>query len=127
LTFGARVRVLVERSTDTPSDYKGAPKPPWRERKLRYIEHIRNSAPEDLRVSLADKLDSARAILTDYREIGEALWERFNAPETDQLWYYRSLATAFRAAGVQSAMLTELDRIVSRLEELTGLGASVAV
>jgi GTP pyrophosphokinase len=118
-TFGARVRVLVQGSTDTPPDYRGGQKPPWRERKLRYIDHIRNSAPDDLRVSLADKLDNARAILADYREIGEALWDRFNAPKAHQLWYYRSLVTAFRDAGVQSPMLGELDRTVSELELLT--------
>jgi GTP pyrophosphokinase len=126
VTFGARVRVLVEGSTDTPPDYKGGPKPPWRERKLRYVDHIRTAVPRDLRVSLADKLDNARAILADYREIGEALWDRFNAPKADQLWYYRSLVTAFRDAGVRSPMVGELDRTVSTLEELTGLGVRVA-
>jgi (p)ppGpp synthase/HD superfamily hydrolase len=126
-TFGARVRVLVEGATDTPPDYKGGQKPPWRERRLRHLEHIRNSVPQDLRVPLADKLDNARSILADYRKIGEGLWARFNAPKADQLWYYRSLVTAFHAAGVDSPILAELDRTVSTLEELTGRGASVTV
>ena len=125
--FGSRVRVIVEACTDTPADYRGGPKPRWRERKQDYINHISRSAAVDLRVSLADKLDNSRAILADYREIGETLWDRFNAPKADQIWYYRSLVTAFHEAAVQSPMLGELDRTVSNLEEATGQAVSLAV
>src|SRR4051794_27988804 len=55
--FGARVRRLVEACTDTPLEYCGGPKPPWRERKLRYLEHLRQAQSDELRVSLADKVD----------------------------------------------------------------------
>ena len=77
--------------TDTPADYRGGPKPPWCERKLHYLEHLRNAPPDELRVSLADKVDNARAIAADYRLLGKALWSRFSVGSRDQLWYYRSL------------------------------------
>ncbi len=49
-------------------------------------------------VSLADKLHNARAILLDYRAIGEPLWQRFNPREREPvLWYYRGLHAAFAA------------------------------
>lgn len=48
--FGARVRRLVEGCTDTPADYRGGPKSPWRERKLHYLEHLRDAPPDELRV-----------------------------------------------------------------------------
>jgi hypothetical protein len=50
-----------------------------------------------LRVSLADKVHNARAILRDLRkaDVGEKVWERFNQPKDRQLWYYRSLAEVF--------------------------------
>src|SRR4051794_23144726 len=83
--FGARVRRLVEACTDTPVDYRGGRKPPWRERKLRYLEHLRHAPPDELRVSLADKVDNARAMVTDYRLLGDALWGRFSAGRGDQL------------------------------------------
>jgi GTP pyrophosphokinase len=118
--FGARVRALVEVCTDTPADYRGGSKPPWRQRKTGYLEHLRHAAAADLRVSVADKLDNARAVLADYRELGESLWPRFNAGREDQLWYFRSLVDGFRAAGVRGRLIDELDRVVSELERLAG-------
>ena len=56
-----------------------------------------HKAPDELRVSLADKLHNARAILLDYRVHKAALWSRFNAKRDDTLWYYGELARAFKA------------------------------
>jgi GTP pyrophosphokinase len=71
------------------TDADTTPKPPWRERKAAYLEHLHEASAEVLRVSAADKLYNARAILADYRELGEELWSRFNTGRADQLWYYR--------------------------------------
>jgi GTP pyrophosphokinase len=90
--FGADVADIVEACTDADV----FPKPPWRQRKEAYIASIPHKSPRALLVSLADKVHNAGAILSDYREIGEGLWERFNAKREDQLWYYRGLAGAFR-------------------------------
>jgi len=118
--FGARVLALVEVCTDTPADYRGGPKPPWRQRKTAYLEHLRGAPAADLRISVADKLDNARAVLADFRELGEALWPRFNAGREDQLWYFRSLVDGFRHAGVRGRLIDELDRVVAELERETG-------
>jgi len=118
--FGDRVLALVEVCTDTPADYRGGPKPPWRQRKTAYLEHLRGAAAADLRISVADKLDNARAVLADYRELGEALWPRFNAGREEQLWYFRILVEGFRQAGVRGRLIDELDRVVSELERLAG-------
>jgi hypothetical protein len=67
------------------------------------------------RVSLADKLYNARAILLDYRRLGDELCERFD-PEADQLWYQRALALPFRET-TESPLVEELDRVVTELEQ----------
>lgn len=74
--FGERVAHIVEACSDTDT----WPKPPWRERKERYIEYLEAACPGVLRVSLADKLHNARAIVLDYRQMGDPLWSKFNAP-----------------------------------------------
>jgi hypothetical protein len=115
--YGERVAEIVRECSDTDA----TPKPPWRDRKVAYIEHVAGASPGAVRVSLADKLHNARAVLYDYRRLGEELWERFN-PEADQLWYYRSLVAAFRARG-DGPMVEELDRVVTELEQVAGMGA----
>src|SRR3954464_3820219 len=57
--FGSDVARLVDANPATDAE----PKPPWRARKEDYIAAIAHKAPDELRVSLADKLHNARAIL----------------------------------------------------------------
>ena len=66
-------------------------------------------------MSCADKLHNAWSSLRDYRNLGEKLWERFNASGDDTLWYYRQLIEAFRQPG-QTALVHELERVVGELE-----------
>jgi (p)ppGpp synthase/HD superfamily hydrolase len=115
--FGERVATIVESCTDADV----IPKPPWRQRKEAYIAHVRTAPPEVRRVSSADKLHNARAILADFRREGDRLWERFNGGRDGTLWYYRALVQAFREAG-PSQIVEELDRVVSELERLVSGG-----
>ena len=116
--FGERVADIVAGCTDAHTD----PKPPWRERKEAYLAHIRTASPSVRLVSNADKLHNARAILNDYREIGDALWERFNTGVEELLWYYRSLADIFLATN-GNALARELDRVVREIEQAVGEAA----
>ena len=118
--FGPRVRSLVEGCTDTPPGFTGGPKPPWRERKEAYLAHLHQASAEALRVSLADKLDNVRAILADYREIGEEVWSRFNASRGEQLWYYRALVDAFGRARPPGRLLEPFAECVAELERRAG-------
>jgi (p)ppGpp synthase/HD superfamily hydrolase len=111
--FGERVAHIVEGCTDAET----VPKPPWRERKERYVAHLRHAAPDVLRVSMADKLHNARAILADLRRHGDVLWGRFTADRAGVLWYYRSLVTAYQQAG-GGFLAEELDRVVTEIERL---------
>lgn len=111
--FGPAVGEIVAGCTDTDQ----TPKPPWRERKEKYIAHLRSASASTRRVSASDKLHNARAILHNLREDGEEVWSRFKGGKEGTLWYYRSLVTAFHEHGVQ-ALTAELDRVVSEMEKL---------
>jgi (p)ppGpp synthase/HD superfamily hydrolase len=95
--FGDEVAGIV----DGCSDADVIPKPPWKARKLAYIEHLKEASESVLIVSMADKYHNANAILKDYREIGEELWNRFNGGREGSLWYYEELAKVItpRATG----------------------------
>src|SRR6202035_2170894 len=89
--FGKRVAKVVDGCTDADID----PKPPWRGRKDTYLRHLKSADAETRLVSAADKLNNARSILSDYREVGESIWARFNGGREGTLWYYLSLLEAF--------------------------------
>ena len=100
------------------SDATEHPKPSWRERKERYVQHVRTASPEELLISAADKLHNVRAICTDLRRVGEDVWSRFHASKADTLWYYNALIPAYRAAGFRAFIVDELERAVRELERL---------
>ncbi len=100
---------------DGCTDAYGSPKPPWRERKERYIDHLKNAPAEVLRVSLADKLHNARSILRDLRQNGEDTWKRFNGGKSGTLWYYHTLVQVFQRQ-FESPMVSELAQVVGEME-----------
>jgi len=115
--FGARVADIVLSCSDTDV----VPKPPWRERKERYVAHLAGATESARLVSACDKLHNARAILADYRELGETLWQRFSGGREGTLWYYRAVLEQFRAAPPGPSgrrLVDELHRVVESLEQL---------
>lgn len=97
--FGERVAVLVEHES-APSGGGS-----WHERKETQIAQLAHAPYDSKIVALGDKLSNMRAIATDYRVMGEALWSRFHAPhgKSDIEWYYRSLTEAMAALSDQPA------------------------
>ena len=89
--FGPRVASIVRVCTDADT----LPKPPWRARKEAYIKHLVNAYPDALLVSACDKLHNARAICTDLRAHGPAVYDRFTGGQDGTLWYYQALSDVF--------------------------------
>ena len=96
------------------SDANGYPKPPWNERKQAYLDHLLIASDSVRLVSASDKLHNARCILSDFYELGDALWQRFTGGKEGTLWYYRSLIKAYRAVE-SSPLVDELARVVDEL------------
>jgi (p)ppGpp synthase/HD superfamily hydrolase len=109
--FGKRVAHIVDGCTDAYS----YPKPPWKGRKERYLTRLRSADAEVRLVSAADKLYNLRSILADYRQIGDAIWDRFAGGGEGTLWYYRALVGEFRR-GKPNRITEELERVLGELE-----------
>jgi (p)ppGpp synthase/HD superfamily hydrolase len=116
--FGANVLEIVRVCTDTEPGYAGGKKEEWSLRKQRYLEHVRCTLPEMLRVSLADKVDNARSILADHARIGDELWKKFNAGRDQQLWYYTELRDAYEQVGVKGPLMDEFRMLVEQIRQL---------
>ena len=120
--FGSGVADMVRAATDTPPDWKGGTKTAWRERKESYLTHLREVDKEQLRPTIADKIDNIRTILADYARVGDDLWSRFNAPKESQLWYYSSCAKAYEEIGAAPRLVVQLRTLVAELERVCNTG-----
>lgn len=91
-------------------------KEPWKKRKVRYIEHLRESKDSSAYlVSAPDKLHNARCTVRDLSIASDkkAVWSKFRGKRKGTLWYYRSLADAYKDGPVD----TRRDPIAAELRK----------
>jgi len=111
-TFGEEVAAVVEGC----SDCGGSPKPPWRERKERYLEHLAVAGWGIRLVSGADKVHNLTSLLVEHRRVGSALWKHFRAGREGTVWYYgRILELLSQAPKLPQHLLDELGRLYREL------------
>lgn len=108
-TFGDKVATIVDGCSDTDV----IPKPPWRDRKLHYLERMRYASTSVQRVSMADKVHNARSILADWHREKDAIWSKFKGGKEGTLWYYQAFLQLHQ--GNDSYLATELEQVVSQL------------
>ena len=88
--WGDRVADLVIALTDSNEQ----PKPPWRERKERYLAHLHHASDDVKLISAADKLHNCRMIRRDLAMHGPRVFQWFRGEQVGTLWYYESVVTA---------------------------------
>jgi GTP pyrophosphokinase len=115
--FGANVARMVEGLTDSFAE-NADQKASWEERKAGYIERLAKEPLDVQLISAADKLYNARAILSDYREVGARVWKRFKRGRDQQLWYFKEVLRVFKAQP-SNRIVEEFERVVIELESVT--------
>ena len=115
---GPEIAKIVIACTDSFKE----PKLPWRERKEKYIAHLREMIAEPVTnaailVALADKVHNAET--TANLVLLEGLTAKqifvsppFNAGVDEQKWWYTSLVTEFSKSTVAPKLVERLDRAV---------------
>jgi GTP pyrophosphokinase len=116
--FGGRVARIVMACSDAVA-LPGKPKPEWRERKERYLQHLDADADADvLLVSACDKVHNASSILADLRSEGNVVWQRFTVSDpSQQLWYYTSVAEILKRR-LPGPLTDQLGEIVNEIAAL---------
>lgn len=116
--FGKTVANIVIGCTDTPSDFCGGQKPPWKDRKVAYISHLKTASTSVLKVAIADKLHNARELKSDLETEGRSTIVRFNVGWNEQLWYLDELLAVFTDRNQCSIHLKNFRRTVLGIKEL---------
>jgi (p)ppGpp synthase/HD superfamily hydrolase len=111
--FGPAVAEMVAALTEKKKE-AGQPRP-WEIRKQEALEHIEQASLEAVAVKAADALHSTRAMVTDLRREGAAMWRSFSRGPAPSLWYYQAVAeTVGRRLGPHP-LAAELDAAVKDL------------
>lgn len=110
--FGERVVAIVKDVTKDESQKN------WRERSEAYLHHLETQASDEaVIVSAADKTHNLLSVLTDYKTVGEDLWQRFSTKSsTDQLWWYISILAVAERRGAPIDLRAMLRASVEELK-----------
>lgn len=105
--FGPELCTLVENESENKSKT-------WKERKQITVNRVAVASKETQMICCADKLSNLRSMSFDFSNIGDKLWERFNASKENIQWYYSSIARALNGLS-DMAMHKELVKLVDEL------------
>ncbi|MFD1065166.1 HD domain-containing protein [Oceanobacillus locisalsi] len=108
--FGERIASLVASHTEDKSQS-------WLDRKQATINHLKNAPKEVKYLIIADKLDNLIELEKEYQELGDTIWEKFNAGFNQQKWYNQKIAEnmyTYLSPEEIPAYFKEFDRIVKR-------------
>lgn len=98
--FGENVLAIVQTESEDKSKT-------WKERKQRTVDELKEASTESKQVCFADKLSNIRSMYRDKLNVGEKIWERFNADKNNIAWYYRSIASTLKNNGFETTFNTE--------------------
>lgn len=88
----------------------------WRARKTECIEALKTASMEVCLVTCADKLHNLRTIISEYEQIGDAVWERFHGDIEAQRWYYRSVEHSLQLKARQKN--AECDKLINSFDSI---------
>ncbi len=111
-SFGKRVAELVASETENKREELPADVT-WKVRKEEAIELLQKTNDLDVKILyLGDKLANIRAVYSDWKKEGHAMWQRFNQKDpAQQAWYYRTIADNIRELSDTSAW-QEFNRLI---------------
>ncbi len=114
--FGENVYRIVKEVTEDrdPTDRFGifSKKSDWKERKLRYLENLKNDSPEGMMIAAADKIHNIRSLVDGYASRGDAVWKLFRGEKSEILWFYESVLQVLRDH-LKHPITDELERTFS--------------
>ena len=68
----------------------------WEDRKVAYIETVKQGSEGTKAVSVADKIHNLKSLIDGYHKQGPMIWKKFNRGKTKKMWFERSLCNALK-------------------------------
>ena len=63
----------------------------WEEKKLKYIDTVREAGEAAMAVATADKIHNAESLIAAHGVYGEGVWANFNAGREKKIWFEEAM------------------------------------
>jgi (p)ppGpp synthase/HD superfamily hydrolase len=107
--FGTAIALLVDYVSETDKSLT------WKERKIRYINRLKQAPRDAVIVSAGDKLHNLRCTEKDFEEEGESAFNMFNSSADGQFWFYESLIEIYKENGLNNYS-DEMEEILKKVK-----------
>ncbi len=115
--FGERVAKIVGDCTDTLPGDTPETKAPWKVRKERYLEHLKEVDDESLLVAACDKRHNIGSLVVDLQTKGLGYLRNFNSTPRQQIWYFEEFLSRITGR-IPMGLQLELKDLVFSLKTL---------
>ena len=110
--FGKRIKNLVLGVTEDKSL-------PWRERKERYLKHLRTAPSESVLIAAADKIHNIRCVVELNQKHGDETWGVFDgASGGNYLWYWKELLKIVKERGIEKKLVEQFEKALNEMQSL---------
>ncbi len=117
--FGKRVaRLVSDVSEDASLKKEKGERASWVERKTKYLEHLKEAPSDSVMLSCADKIHNLSSLVEEYKEKGDKIWEKFNAPKDKKIWYYEEVLKIAREK-LDSEIVDELEALYDKAKNIS--------
>lgn len=89
----------------------------WEERKIKYVEALRNSSEKTKAISVSDKIHNAESLLAAYDEQGVEVWKHFNRGRDKKIWFEKLVLEMLQETWIHP-LVDEYAKLVARMEKL---------
>ncbi|MFH1129406.1 MAG: HD domain-containing protein [Patescibacteria group bacterium] len=88
----------------------------WRDKKIKYVETVRNGSDEAKAISIADKIHNMEDLLFTYSQIGPEVWKKFSNKREEKLWFEEEMLKMFKETW-SHPLIDEYERLMEQMRK----------
>lgn len=89
----------------------------WEEKRIKYVEAVRNGPEGAKAVSVADKMANAANLIASYASQGKEVWKNFNRGKEKKMWFEHLVLDMLRETW-QHPLVDEYARLVDAMDAM---------
>ncbi len=89
----------------------------WEDKKIKYIEIVRNGTEEAKAVAVADKIHNIESLMIVHAKDGPKIWKRFNRGKEKKIWFEKNFLEMIKETW-KHPLVEEYEKLIRKEEEL---------
>ena len=90
--------------------------PSWKEKKLGYIESVRNAGIDVKLISVADKIHNLESLIMAHKVKGKGIWKLFKGNREEKAWFETELLGIFKS--INHPLINEYESLIEEEKRL---------